>query len=140
MSSWVNLLDIIYPVGSLYMSFNSGSPAAFMTGTWEQIVGKFLYCNNSGGVEGGESSHSHSLESGGALIDVIGTDNWINIATTANGDLLGTFVPAQKYAYLSNQTNPSVETAFHPIKLTGNTDAQQSLPPYLTIYAWKRIA
>lgn len=140
MSSWVNLLDIIYPVDSLYMSFNSSSPASFMTGTWEQITDRFLYCSNLGGVQGGESSHSHALDNGGALIDTLESNNWLNIGSTANSDLLGTFTPVHKTAYLVSEVNTSSETAFHPIKLTGNSNEEQTLPPYLTIYAWKRIA
>lgn len=37
MSNFVNLLDIIYPVGSLYFSVSSISPADSVGGTWEQI-------------------------------------------------------------------------------------------------------
>lgn len=37
MSNFVNLLDIIYPVGSLYFSTSSTSPASSVGGTWTQI-------------------------------------------------------------------------------------------------------
>lgn len=37
MSNFVNLLDIIYPVGSMYFSTSSVSPASSIGGTWEQI-------------------------------------------------------------------------------------------------------
>lgn len=37
MSNFVNLLDIIYPVGSMYFSVNNVSPASSVGGTWEQI-------------------------------------------------------------------------------------------------------
>lgn len=37
MSNFVNLLDIIYPVGSLYFSVSNISPADSVGGTWEQI-------------------------------------------------------------------------------------------------------
>lgn len=37
MSNFVNLLDIIYPVGSLYFSITDVSPADSVGGTWEQI-------------------------------------------------------------------------------------------------------
>lgn len=37
MSNFVNLLDIIYPVGSLYFSISDVSPADSVGGTWEQI-------------------------------------------------------------------------------------------------------
>lgn len=37
MSNFVNLLDIIYPVGSMYFSVNNVSPVDSVGGTWEQI-------------------------------------------------------------------------------------------------------
>ena len=37
MSNFVNLLDIIYPVGSMYFSVSNVSPANSVGGTWEQI-------------------------------------------------------------------------------------------------------
>jgi hypothetical protein len=37
MSNFVNLLDIIYPVGSIYISTNATSPADSIGGTWTQI-------------------------------------------------------------------------------------------------------
>lgn len=43
MSNFVNLMDIIYPIGSVYISFNSTSPAASVGGTWELLDNVFLY-------------------------------------------------------------------------------------------------
>lgn len=37
MSNFVNLLDIIYPIGSMYFSVTDISPASSVGGTWEQI-------------------------------------------------------------------------------------------------------
>lgn len=37
MPNFVNLLDIIYPVGSMYFSVNNVSPASSVGGIWEQI-------------------------------------------------------------------------------------------------------
>lgn len=37
MPNFVNLLDIIYPVGSMYFSATDISPASSIGGTWEQI-------------------------------------------------------------------------------------------------------
>ena len=38
------LLDMIYPVGSIYMSTKNTSPKTFLGGEWTQIAGRFLYC------------------------------------------------------------------------------------------------
>ena len=43
-----SLLDKIYPVGSVYMSFTNKSPAEFLGGTWEALAdGRVLVAANS---------------------------------------------------------------------------------------------
>lgn len=37
MAKFVNLMDVIYPVGSIYITTNATSPADSIGGTWEQI-------------------------------------------------------------------------------------------------------
>lgn len=52
MSNYVNLMDIVYPVGSVYISFHSTSPASSIGGTWTQITDKVLRAStntNTGG-------------------------------------------------------------------------------------------
>ena len=59
------LVDLIYPIGSIYMSVNSTSPAFLFGGTWEQIKDKFLLSsgdNYTAGTTGGEASHVLSAE------------------------------------------------------------------------------
>ena len=59
--------ESIYPIGSIYTSVNSTSPASLFGGTWEQIKDKFLLCSGntySGGNSGGSATinlnHTHS--------------------------------------------------------------------------------
>ena len=74
MSSFVNLLEIIYPIGSCYFSTESTSPSEFIGGTWEQMTGGVLGLVGSTGVasageNGGSTkisteqlpSHSHTI-------------------------------------------------------------------------------
>ena len=71
MSSFVNLLEIIYPVGSFYLSANKESPANIVGGTWVQIEDAALRGSSSVGYVGSDThtltinempSHSHGLE------------------------------------------------------------------------------
>lgn len=62
MSNFVNLLDIVYPVGSIYISVNNVSPANSVGGTWEKIEGRFLRAAESGensAETGGSKKHHH---------------------------------------------------------------------------------
>lgn len=49
MANWISLLDIIYPVGSLYMSTSSVSPSSIIGGTWTAVTtGATLLAAGSG--------------------------------------------------------------------------------------------
>ena len=41
------ILDWVYPVGSVYISFNNQSPEGFLGGTWEQITDTFLLASGA---------------------------------------------------------------------------------------------
>ena len=75
-----NILDLIYPVGTIYRSVNITSPSSLFGGIWERIKGFYLYCEdsdtNAGGTFGsfytentvltaaqsGLPSHSHQIK------------------------------------------------------------------------------
>ena len=57
------MVDTIYPVGAIYMSVNSTSPASLFGGTWAQLKDRFLVGTGdtySNGATGGAASASHS--------------------------------------------------------------------------------
>ena len=116
------LIDLIYPVGSLYTSFNNINPGYFLGGTWEQIVDRFLYCANNSKQTGGSKKitvenlppHSHS----------------ITTAQDAIGDPDGAADTApNRYNYWRGVKS------FDTGKTGSGTDY---MPPYLSIYAWFR--
>lgn len=55
------ILDVVYPVGSIYMSANNVDPGAFIGGTWQALEeGRVLIGANTtyqAGSKGGEASH-----------------------------------------------------------------------------------
>nr|DAR61861.1 MAG TPA: baseplate protein [Caudoviricetes sp.] len=57
------LFDLVYPVGSVYMSTNSTSPETLFGGKWTKIQGKFLWAtNNTPMVTGGsKTTDAHVL-------------------------------------------------------------------------------
>lgn len=61
MSNFVNLLDIVYPVGSIYQSMNATSPADFIGGTWTQIK-TFLCGADTANQTGGEAEHTLTID------------------------------------------------------------------------------
>ena len=68
--SWTDILNVVYPVGAIYLSTNSTSPATLFGGTWAQITDKFILAAGStysAGTTGGSAtinlSHSHTVNS-----------------------------------------------------------------------------
>lgn len=58
-----SILDMVYPVGAIYMSVNNVSPANFLGGTWERIKDRFLLSSGdsyAAGNTGGEATHALS--------------------------------------------------------------------------------
>ena len=59
------VLELAYPIGSLYTSFNNISPATFLGGSWEQIKDTFLLAAGDLypiGTSGGSSSVTLSID------------------------------------------------------------------------------
>lgn len=139
--AFTNLLAAMYPVGSVYLSTVSTSPATVIGGTWVQITARFLYANTNPTTTGGTNSHSHVLsQNGGAMIDAmpgVSNKNWINIGTTSSKR---SFSPRYTHAFQAAAYNDSNETAWHTVALEGNTDSVVTMPSYYTVCAWVRTA
>lgn len=106
--AWINLLEAIYPIGSVYLSTIAISPASTIGGTWKQQTNGCLACAGTAGwaeagQEGGSGTisvdqmppHWHNLwnaynQSGLALwpSDVNGGSAWY-VASNANNDGTG---------------------------------------------------
>lgn len=80
-ATFVDLLNLIYPIGSIYMSVNDVNPSTLFGGTWIKIEGRFLLASSSSyalGTTGGVSStslkstnlpaHTHSFTGNSANI------------------------------------------------------------------------
>ena len=56
-----SLLNLVYPVGAVYLSANSTSPATLFGGTWQQLKDRFLLTagdSYNAGSTGGEDTHT----------------------------------------------------------------------------------
>lgn len=123
------ILDNVYPIGSIYMSVNSTNPKNLFGGTWEQIQGRFLFGMNSSypaGSTGGEITHK--LTQG-----EMPKHNHIIYAPNAGGP--------DKGAALGFPEVGSSNTWWAAACMTGQTgdnEAHNNMPPYLSVYIWKR--
>ena len=123
--------DIVYPVGSIYMSVNSTSPATLFGGTWERLQDRFLLAAGStyaAGSTGGASavtltteqipSHSHSISPA--------------IGWPVNADAAEHHV--ENWGYSAWPRVPKITSTGN----AGGGQAHNNMPPYLAVYMWKR--
>ena len=120
--AWINILSIIYPVGSLYFSTVSTSPATLFGGTWVQITGAVIRGDNSLGY-GGSDTHTMTESEMPSHCHAITTGEW--------NDSGGSFVPV----YAGRQPNGTNYTRY-----AGGGEAFTELPRYYNCYVWHRTA
>ena len=133
LTSWANKF---FPVGSIYMSVDSTSPASFLGGTWEQIKDTFLLSAGdtyTNGSTGGEATHTltkgempyHNHQ----LLRYLDTGSAYSAGYGA-GDHTGILSETASTAFI-----PSMWTSY-----VGGNQPHNNMPPYLAVYMWKRTA
>lgn len=124
-----SILDFVYPVGSVYISWSHVNPGTMFGGTWVRIENAFLWgCDENGGIgtTGGEKAHTLTTNeipshSHGAVYsgNATGTKNlpWLSTGVLGTGDKLA-------YAAIA----------------TGGGAAHNNMPPYVQVSIWRRTA
>lgn len=60
--AWINLLEYVYPVGSVYFSINDISPSQTIGGTWSKLTGGCLGLADSDGfADAGSNGGSRTI-------------------------------------------------------------------------------
>lgn len=122
-----------YPVGAVYISYTSTSPASLFGGSWTPIVGRFPYFNNGNGVGGSHThtltasempSHNHGLSNSR---DGTGVGFWKTDAGSGS-----------KWSLLT-RTYSGCDYAL-TVGSMGGGGAHNNMPAYQTLYAWRRTA
>ena len=157
-----SIVDLIYPVGSIYMSVNNASPATFLKGTtWEQIKDRFLLAAGSTyaaggtggaatvtltGAQSGVHQHTHAFTQ--PTVNGGSHSHYLNYhsKTLASGSAYDR--PASIGSGTANGYTTSSTSHTHTVSggAVGNTtvanatEAHNNMPPYLTVYMWKRTA
>ena len=156
-----SLIDKIYPVGSIYISTNSTSPATLFGGTWKQIKGRYLIGaggsaekqNNNGvqtlrnsdignsnwfklGETGGEYYHKLTNNELPKLTGQFWNTHWANANTYANGVFKEVSGGTDNYTGTSSNSRE-----YSKIQMNiGNDEYHATLSPYLAVNIWERTA
>lgn len=125
-----------YPIGSIYMSVNSTSPATLFGGTWEQLKDRFLL--------GAGSTYSNG-ETGGEATHTLTENEMPSHRHAANGVAFLNPSSDPQTAYIAMRSvnlddlTPSGGTASETHS-AGGGQSHNNMPPYLVVYMWKRTA
>ena len=125
-----SLLDHIYPINSIYISYSHTNPSTLFGGTWTRISNAFLWATDASGTigqTGGEAEHTLTTN------ELPAHSHTISVANTASGDLTA----ANKIRYNGSATSYlgtlSTNTA-------GGGAAHNNMPPYIQVSVWRRTA
>ncbi|EAX91147.1 hypothetical protein TVAG_497880 [Trichomonas vaginalis G3] len=144
------ILQTIYPVGSIYTSMNSTRPEVVLGfGTWTQIVDRFLYCANSSKETGGSKTISgENLPAHSHYIDLSTSQagwhkhrfwDWSAMKKGKGYDVKDDVQFAINCFWGSTQGDGN-----HTHRVSGYTQttgqSKDYMPPYMTVYAWYRNA
>lgn len=142
-------VDLIYPVGSIYLSVNSTSPATLFGGTWTQLGTDrdyYLVASSSGLGQAGSDAHSHST-SGHTLTSYEMPSHTHSIGRSNQGGgrtdwgLTGAGAHGGNVALNSGNGSMDVGWAGNSWSHThGWTGASSHNPVYKTICVWYRTA
>lgn len=129
------LIDLLYPVGAIYMSTNSANPGGYLGGTWETWGAGRVPVGvqpsdtdfNAAGKTGGEKTHTLTA---------------VEMPSHAHG--------AYGYAEVSDYSGDykvmgamapgGGQYDFNITRDAGGGQAHNNMPPYITCYMWRRTA
>ena len=148
--SYINLGQVVYPVGSIYMSYTGISPASLFGGNWTAITGRFLYCNNGTSTGGANSktynfNHNHGM----TLNKKNSTGSWSYTTGQSgigfhDGDAA---IPNSPVLTSTSAAVASMTGCNGPASVNGgntpkslNDKTIDTMPAYQTVYCWRRTS
>ncbi len=149
-----SLLDRIYPVGSIYMSVTACKPGELFGGTWVQLKDRFLLAAGdtyAGGKTGGEAevklevkhmpSHTHKPTTAASPDpDYPYAFQTITAVASSHTSRQTVAKGSDYYANVGTPDNANYISAVSATAATGDGLAHNNMPPYLTVYMYKRTA
>ena len=123
-----NLLDLTYPVGSVYLSVNNTNPSSLFGGTWVEFAkGRTLV-----GVDTTQTEFNTVEKTGGEKEHKLTVEEMPSHSHTGKGNTLqNTATGSQSYGYI-------LDGSYTETYKTGGDEPHNNIQPYITVYMWKR--
>lgn len=153
--SLAEIMLALYPVGAVYISVNSTSPASLFGGEWTQINGRFLIGtgapeNNDDGTSPGNYDKTLGSKGGEAnhtLTEAEMPNHGHNALKEAPGwgdsMTLSPWTPYFKNDAFTDAGRDGYTAEFwtwNIIKNAGGDQPHNNMPPYMAVYMWKRVS
>jgi microcystin-dependent protein len=146
-----NVANVIYPVGSIYMSVNSTDPGTLFGGTWtawgqgRTIIGRGTSDQpfNQFEATGGESNHTlTTAEMPGHTHTGPSHSHSMPYSWLYNASTSGSGISASDSSSTTNRWSSSSTSSYSGGNTgsTGSGTAHNNLPPFIVCYMWKRTA
>lgn len=143
------IADYLYPVGSYYTTESPELDTvekmnAYFGGTWEAIIDKFIYAFSVAGQEGGEASHTLTIEempnhNHRVLTKTSGySGNATNLRNGSSGYGYGTAVAGLEQNASTAYVNDNGTDWY--LQGTGGSQPHNNMPPYRTAFVYKRTS
>lgn len=136
-----NIINLVYPVGSICISTSSVNPQEKFGGVWTEFAkGKTLV-----GVDSAQSEFNAVEKSGGSkthtlTVNEMPKHNHAMIDSAGNKEF-GTEINQESSASrLIYAKSYSVVSSPDKMEKAGGDQAHNNLQPYITVYMWKRIS
>lgn len=127
-----NIFNLIYPVGSIYISVNNTNPSNYFGGTWVAFgTGKTIV-----GVDTSQTEFNSVEKTGGAKTVTLSVDN----LPSHNHGIINKFTGWVSSNAHVNWTGSGQGYTVADGAYQGGGQAHNNLQPYITTYMWKRTA
>lgn len=137
------IFDLIYPVGSIYMSVNDTNPGTLFGGTWVAWGSGRVPV----GVNTSDSNFNTVEKTGGSANAVVVSHNHTQVSHSHGMSYTevarGKESSKVRYIYGDSSTGKvsfTPENARPTINYSGESGTGKNLQPYITCYMWKRTA
>lgn len=125
--------NLIPSIGEIYITTSIEHPSVKFGGTWEQIKDTFLLASGdiyNAGEAGGESEHVLTVDEMPSHSHTFNRHQlWSNESVPESGTSKGYGASNKTLAVYRDDTS-----------YIGGNQAHNNMPPYLTVYIWKRVA
>lgn len=125
-----NLLNLIYPIGAIYLTINETNPTALFGGTWVKIENAFLLGSGTRTVGTVGGSETHVLTVNEMPSHTHGQT--ITAKRSGSGSTYASWSSSNVYGGTDGERRNTLAT--------GGGEPHNNMPPFFTVHMWRRTA